>query len=335
MGISRLHEDHHLKEKKLNMRRNEKSGGANTQKKSKKKWLFWGIGAVATGVLSYFGLQYWNKNKEADGETKSSAPEFTANAKRKTTATPKADTTKAKPGGKAATASKTSATPGDSFPLKKGSKGDAVKAVQEAIISKYGKNYLPKGADGIFGNELQAALKKLNLPATIDQTTYNVLVQKKDLDAVGIAKALFTAAGKKDYNTISKLLKGINSVKDYTAVNEVFKNYFLRGVRQTLVNGILGTFSNEKQKEAIRLAFVNIGLKYDGKKWALAGIAEDQPLLITTKPTKVWRNPRTSVTVPANMVLGKEVAKRKGHTMFESEGGYFIVNSNDINYYKQ
>lgn len=64
------------------------------------------------------------------------------------------------------------------FPLKKGTKSALVKNLQQALIAKYGASILPKyGADGDFGSETVAALKKAGLPATIDQSTYYVFVQ--------------------------------------------------------------------------------------------------------------------------------------------------------------
>lgn len=317
-----------MKNAKTKQSGQEKKGG-------KRKLLFWGLGTVATGILSYFGFQYWQKNHVAGENGNNDAPEKApVKTTKKDTAAP---SQKPKPNSNQAKqkTANTNAQAGSGFPIKKGSKGDLVKNLQQSIIAKHGKSYLPKGADGIFGSELVNALKKLNLPATIDETTYNVLVQQKELNATELAKSLYAAADKKDFKRIADLLKSIKSVPDYTSVNSSFKNFFLRGVRQTLVNGILGTFKDDKQKDSLRMAFVAMGLKYDGKKWSLSGIADNQPLLITSKPTTVWKNPKTSVTVPANMVLGKEIAKRKKHTMFESEGSYFIVESSDVNYYKK
>ncbi len=54
-----------------------------------------------------------------------------------------------------------------SFPLKKGSKGEMAKALQLALMDKYGAGILPRyGADGDFGSETVNALKKIGLPTT-------------------------------------------------------------------------------------------------------------------------------------------------------------------------
>ncbi len=66
----------------------------------------------------------------------------------------------------------------DEFPLKQGSKGIRVKALQEALISKYGKSILPKyGADGDFGKEMVNDLKTKGYPSAIDESTINYLVK--------------------------------------------------------------------------------------------------------------------------------------------------------------
>jgi hypothetical protein len=61
----------------------------------------------------------------------------------------------------------------------------------------------------------------------------------------------------------------------------------------------------------------------------LGGI-EKQNLLITTRETKVWKDPQTSVPVPINMVLGNEVTKRGQFTLFENEKQHFLVQSDHV-----
>jgi hypothetical protein len=56
----------------------------------------------------------------------------------------------------------------DKFPLQKGSNGDKVKELQNAIMVK-NANLLPKfGADGDFGSETEAAVVKLLNKKTVD-----------------------------------------------------------------------------------------------------------------------------------------------------------------------
>lgn len=140
---------------------------------------------------------------------------------------------------------------------------------------------------------------------------------------------MYEAALKKDFNKALSLLKTLRNVEDYKAVSDTFKNYRIGAVRQTLVNGMLNSFSDTKQKDAIRLAFSNMGLKYDGNKWSLSGI-DNSCQVITLRNTKVWKNPRTAVSVPANMVLGNYITKRGEFTLFQNDGHYYLVQTQHV-----
>jgi len=67
-------------------------------------------------------------------------------------------------------------TKSDSFPLKKGSKGDNVKMIQQLLL-KIDRSILPKfGADGDFGSETESAVQKTLNKKTIDgQNDLNTL----------------------------------------------------------------------------------------------------------------------------------------------------------------
>jgi len=70
----------------------------------------------------------------------------------------------------------TSTTQTDSFPLKKGSKGDNVTMLQQLLL-RIDKSILPKfGADGDFGSETESAVQKILNKKTIDgQNDLNAL----------------------------------------------------------------------------------------------------------------------------------------------------------------
>ena len=286
----------------------------------KKKFLLIGLGVAATGLLSYFGWEYYQKRKakKEDGADDSSADTTT-------------DTSLVPPKKNTFVPNFFTQQRNDDFPLKKGSKGTKVKALQDSLIAKNGKAILPRyGADGDFGSELVAALKKLNLPDTIDESTYNVIAQSSAIDSGLLAKALYKDAVNKNISGVIASLKKMNSKDDYTAVSNEFKKLTLRGVSQTLVNGILGSFSDETQKQKIRLEFSRMGLKYDGTKWSLAGI--DGFKVMTIESTTVWRTPNEGAKVPAQMILGTEIATNKGFTLFENNGKKFIVKTTSIKY---
>lgn len=279
-----------------------------------KKILLVGLGIAATGTLGYFGYQWWQKRKgkETDSEQ---TPDLNLTPPTKTSFTlpsaPKRN---------------------DDFPLKKGSKGTRVKQIQEVLIVKLGKDILGKGgADGDFGSKTEAALTKAGYPVVIDESTFNVMTQGETLDVSASAKELYSSAIIKNFTGAIKALQKLKTKDDYTSVSDIFKTeYRIGGVRQTLVNGMLNSFSDEKQKQAIRLQFTRMGLNYDGKKWSLSGMESSS--IITKRATLVWINPKKAIKVPANMVLGKEVAQKGNHTQFENNGQHFLVETKTINY---
>ncbi|MCA6437386.1 MAG: hypothetical protein IM600_03645 [Bacteroidetes bacterium] len=299
-----------------NKTKDKQTKPAEAKKGSGKKWLLLGLSVAATGALSYFGFQYWKKHKQGEDEGNNNMPD-TNEETQSTYVPPKPKT-------------QTNAIPKDAFPLSKGSKGANVKALQEALIAKYGKAILPKyGADSDFGSEMVTALKKVGLPESVNETTFNLLVKGSSPDHATVAKDLYAAALTKNFNKAMSLLKTLRNTEDYKAVSDTFVNYRIGSVRQTLVNGMLNSFTDAKQKDAIRLAFSNMGLKYDGNKWSLSGI-DDAKLLITIQDTQVWKNPRASVRVPRNMVLGKAITTRGAYTLFENENQYFLVQTQHI-----
>ncbi|QHS60833.1 peptidoglycan-binding domain-containing protein [Chitinophaga agri] len=223
----------------------------------------------------------------------------------------------------------------DEFPIKKGSKGENVRRLQEALIRKYGNATLPKyGADGDFGTETTNALKKLKMPLSISETFFNVLTQGSEStagsssDISNLASKIYNATIRRDFSAVLSLLKNIKSSTDYSTVSEGFKQFRLAGVRKTLVTGLLDTFSSSTQKQQLRLAFATMGLTYDGNKWSLSGI--DGIPILTVVPAKVWINATTAVTVPPHMILGNEVARRLQYVLFINNGRYFLVHSNCI-----
>lgn len=316
----------------------------SAKKSQKKKIILLSVGLGAAGVLGYFGWQYFKKKKAEKKNddvdvilnTGSNSipdyhrPDTPTVIKPKIKTKPKLVT---EPTYEPTYNTETPKTSGD-FPLKKGSKGDKVKTLQQALLDNYGKSILPRyGADGFFGNEMTAALKKLNLPSIVNETTFNVLVKGNSGSATkdDYGKLLYMAAATKNFNKVMELLKKLRNKDDYATASASFKNYRLNGgVRQTLVNGMLNSFSNETQKQQIRLQFTRMGLQYDGNKWSLSGL--DGLALITTKPTMIWKDAQTGVQVPANMVLGNEIANRMSYTLFENGGQHYLVKSNAIKY---
>ena len=295
----------------------------------------------AAGALGYFGWQHFKKKKggnyNLDNEILKVSPDTTHPSD--TTYTPipipPVDTGRTK--GNTETKDNTSYS--SDFPLKKGSKGEKVRALQQALIDKYGSSILPKyGADGDFGSETLNALKKKGLSATISESTFNVITQGPGDGAantntsaiVALAEKLYNAASAQNLNSVLSLLKNINGKDHYQQVSNSFMQHRLHGVRQTLVNGLLNSFSNEDQKQKIRFEFIRIGLQYDGSKWSLSGF--DGQAIVTKEPATVWVTATESIQVPALMVLGNEVTKRLDYTLFENNNKYFLIKTQSIKY---
>lgn len=127
------------------------------------KWyVLTGIAVAGTAVavgLGYYVLKPRRNNDESDPEARFTGEQQSEEVP---TTTPRY------------TAPTTPTTPVTSgFPLKRGSRGEFVKNLQNALIQKFGAAILPKwGADGVWGSELQTALTSKGLKTTIDQTTY-------------------------------------------------------------------------------------------------------------------------------------------------------------------
>lgn len=283
------------------------------KKRKKKRIILLGLGTAAAGILGYFGWQWWKQRKERKDQQGDSTASFS------TSTPPSASSFLPSPAPKR----------NDDFPLRKGSKGAKVKALQEALLAKYGKSILPRyGADGDFGNETLAALKRVGLPESVEESTFNVLTKGNAIDPKAVALSLFKAAVSKNLNQVLFTLRGMKSTDDYSAVSQAFQLFRIAGVRKTLVNGLLDSFTDESQKQKIRLEFSRMGLKYDGSKWSLSGL--NGPAIITAMPTVIWANPHTAIKVPARMVLGTRLDQRGHHTLFDHNGHRFLVETKTI-----
>ena len=304
-------------------RKTPKKTGAS-KKQQKRKIIIASIAVGATGILGYFGWQYLKKRNQAKKNGDLDEVVKTTISTTTPVYNPAPVYTRPK---KTVTPATTYITPKtaidkNNFPLQKGSKGSNVKLLQEALIAKYGKAFLPRyGADGDFGSETVNALKKAGLPATINESTYNVLTQTVKVDKTSIGKDLYKAAVAKNYTKVLSLLKQMQSTEDYSTANEIFKEDRINGVRQTIVNGLLNIFTTTSQKEAIKFEFLRMGLQFDGNKWSLSGF--DGRPVVTTEATTVWVSATEGVKVPARMVLGNEITRKLDYTLFENNGKYF------------
>lgn len=156
--------------------------------------------------------------------------------------------------------------------------------------------------------------------------------QPPNFEPEQLANTLRDGILRKNFLKAYTALKQVRNSADYKVVNTKFLalvSSLTRFTRQTIVNALLNTFKLEVQRKVLFYEFKRIGLKYDGSKWTL-GTIELVPQLITTEPTKVWKDPRTSVDVPRHMILGREVCKRGNFTLFEHAKTYFLVESKAV-----
>jgi len=318
----------------------------NSNKRSKGKKLLIGIGLLGLGALTFFGLDYYFKNKKKDNQPEPGEPkvkESSGSTKKQNTGKPqkpKAPVSKPKAGSPLPKVPAGPKIKEASFPLKKGDKGYLVKRLQEELIRQFGSSILPNDKDnGTFGSELEKALIKLQVPITNKQLLVTEAVYKRFVPPAIVTpetKAIYLRKSmeSKAFERTLFWLKTIKDKAEYTAVSQKILSYRIQGRPQTLVNASLSTYTNENQKQQIRSEFLRMGLKYSGGKWSLNGTSESK-LIITTGATKVWKDPKTSVEVPVNMVLGQEVTKRGHFTVFLNDNQHFLVDTNSVAYYRQ
>jgi peptidoglycan hydrolase-like protein with peptidoglycan-binding domain len=274
------------------MANKRKNKTVNKSQSNKKTYVVLGI-ALGTLSLAGFGYWYYKGRKGATVENKDTDL-FHNIANNETTNSPIHNT---KP---------STSTSNNSFPIKLNSKGDLVKQIQNELIKKYGNTILPKyGADGYFGKELETALISKGFSKTIDLANFNKVIalntsvseplvippikglSEAAQEKIDIAKNIWLYSITKNLTALLEQLKRMASIDEYKGVNDLFKTIRLQGVRQTIVNGTLNSFSDDTSKQFIRQEFTRIGLKYDGDKWTLSGFFKRQ---IFTKHPTVIRN---------------------------------------------
>lgn len=298
-----------------------------------KKIALIGLGVAAVGTGLFFGWRYFksqqNKNKslEEDDDVVPYTPPVQTPVVQ-TSYTP---------------ASTYVPQTTSTFPLKKGSRGEKVRQLQNALISRYGSSVLPRyGADGDFGSELTAALKNNGWPEIVDENTFNVITSgasggssSNEFYPMTTATALYLAVILKNFDDALKQLKKFRNVEDYKSANEYFKKKEIGGVSWTIVNALLTKFTDSSQKDQFRKEFLRMGLKYDGSKWSLSGI--DKPAaIITLHPTVIWDYPNKRIRVGENVVLGYPIETKRGFTLFQTLDGKrrLIVKEKSVRLYQ-
>lgn len=247
--------------------------------------------SIGAGFIGLSGLGFWLYKRSKSGETSregKSEEGFDSATASQAPKLPAPDFSATLP---SPTVSVTSG-----FPIQKGSRGEYVRNLQNALINKYGASILPKwGADGSWGSELTKALTDKGLKTVIDNTTYtdyvtgafgskstnapsnttaNTSVVKDIVKSVlpawvtdpniKIGFQLFDSAKAKSISATIALLSKLKNVNEYSAASQGFqmRPYEPPFRKYTLVTGLMDAFkASADSKSKLRAEFRRIGLK--------------------------------------------------------------------------
>jgi peptidoglycan hydrolase-like protein with peptidoglycan-binding domain len=246
------------------------------------------------------------------------------------------------------------------FPLKRGSRGELVRMLQQALLSKGGAaatairrtSMRSNGSpDGVFGGGTESALRAAGLPTVIDRSTFQQISSATASGATGetstsaIARELVQAANGRNLFATLSALKKIPDVSGYVAVSNAFKASRILGIRVTsLVNGLLSVAfkSNEPGKVKIRAEFRRMGLQQDRRGvWRIPGLGrlseeydeqryrDERDLLslaVTRKPTllKLSNGDYRVPPVNTNTVVGYVTREHRGITQLITRDGQTV-----------
>ena len=208
----------------------------------------------------------------------------------------------------------------ENFPLKKGSKGPKVKQLQQALA----KTVPSLTADGNFGTQTVKALRTAGYAQVVDEALFNRITGsgseaiKIVFNPSSLAVNLYKAAQGKNAEQVLSLLQQINSVSDYSSVNDYYKRQSF--ISKTIVTDLLEyAFSDDAVvKEKIKNEFIRMGLKVSATgTWSLQGIRLFKDL-ITIRETVVIDTRNNRIPVKRNTILGDEVQVANGMTWFRS-----------------
>lgn len=233
------------------------------------------------------------------------------------------------------------ATRSDNFPLKRGSKGERVTQLQQALANMIGKEAMNAngGIDGKFGSGTENALKIAGYSSAVSENVFQAIVTKANavgstLNAKALAQDLYRAAQARDLQSVVTLLMQMKNVSDYSVVNEYYKAIPI--ISKTIVNDLLNyVFSKDQTaKEQIKNEFLRMGLKVNALGvWSLQGIRLYHDL-VTVRPTVVTDAHAHKIAVPLNTILGEEIKVASGMTWFKSvDNGILQVPTQDVKYF--
>jgi hypothetical protein len=233
------------------------------------------------------------------------------------------------------TTSKLSASGGDSFPLKRGSKGTRVLMLQQSL-SKTSPSIL---IDGIFGPQTAGALKGAGYPEIVDEALFARITGSGNgniqviFNPASLATGLYKAAQTRNLSEVLKSLRQVKTVSDYASVNEYYKRQTF--ISKTIVTDLLeyAFKGNEAAKDQIRNEFLRMGLKMNSSgTWSLQGFRLYKDL-VTIRETVVTDSLNNKIPVHRNTILGDELEVANGMTWFRSvDNSILKVPTQDVKY---
>lgn len=219
---------------------------------------------------------------------------------------------------------KTSSLATDNFPLKKGSRGNRIVQLQQALANILGISVMNAngGIDGIFGSGTANALKLAGYSEMIDQSTFNKIVGSGGVtvtfNADAVADSLYSASSDANIERVLAALKQLKTTSDYAAVNSYYKEKGF--ISRTIVTDLLDYAfkNNEPAKEQIRNEFLRIGLKVSSTGvWTLQGLGQFKDV-ITLRETIVTDSRNNRIPVSKNVILGDAIKIANGYTWIQS-----------------
>ncbi|GAB5419169.1 MAG: hypothetical protein Crog4KO_06770 [Crocinitomicaceae bacterium] len=231
-------------------------------------------------------------------------------------------------------------TQASTFPLKTGSRGPLVIALQNALNQKHGATLNP---DGVLGPITQAAIIAAGFPSILFEDQYRKLLggkknepskpstssgspkPKKRFDPLKMADIFHFAIREHKFTKVRELLSMMKSTKDYSDVNRYFKaRDMYDGTKRTLVNGLLHKFKSDWGKKTISGHLFRMGLKFNGNKWSLKGISGFDGRIKTIKKTTVWNDSQQTLKVPSGTILGDWIGTSSNVVKFRTLDGKLL-----------
>lgn len=234
------------------------------------------------------------------------------------------------------------------FPLKRGSRGELVRQLQQALNSFYGATL---AVDGAWGRKTDFALTNAGLSKYLDAPTFaNIVagssphgatsakskIAEQNLSAKDVAIRVFGELSRKQFTGVLNLLRKIPNTSVYSTVSNWFMVVRkLNGqVRTSLLSGVLAVFSGS-EKAQIEAEFVRMGLQKNQStgKWSIPSLGFVEGKLITTRKAGIWDGSSVTMEVPSGTVLGTEMFSKEGYTKFKTiDGDIYSVLTEAIEY---